>query len=108
MVAEVQTKEIIIANVSDALDVMGELYQPDVKKIILYEENFLPEFFDLSTKLAGEILQKFAQYGIQAAIIGDYSKFKSKSLKDFIYECNKSGKILFVSSREEALRLMLA
>ncbi len=44
------------------------------------------DFFDLSTRLAGEILQKFINYHVKIAIIGDFSIYTSKSLKDFIYE----------------------
>ncbi|MCG8570426.1 MAG: DUF4180 domain-containing protein [Spirochaetes bacterium] len=38
------------------------------------------------------------------AIIGDFSIYSSKSLKDFIYESNKTGQVIFVDSLESALR----
>jgi len=31
------------------------------------------DFFDLSTGLAGEILQKFVNYHVKIAIVGDFS-----------------------------------
>jgi hypothetical protein len=37
------------------------------------------------------------------AIVGDYSKYTSKPLKDFIYESNNGNSIYFVPSVEEAL-----
>ncbi len=60
-------------------------------------------FFNLRTGIAGEILQKFSTYNVQLAIIGDYSKYNSKSFKDFIFESNKYRRINFVCTLEEAL-----
>ncbi|WP_083996437.1 DUF4180 domain-containing protein [Desulfosporosinus acididurans] len=53
------------------------------------------DFFDLKTKLAGEILQKFVNYHVRIAIVGDFSGYKSKSLKDFIYESNNGKDVFF-------------
>jgi hypothetical protein len=52
--------------------------------MILNENNFHPDFFRL-------------------AIIGDFSKYKSKSLQDFIRESNKGNRIFFVKTLEKAL-----
>jgi len=57
----------------------------------------------LKTGVAGEILQKFSTYNMQLAIVGDFSVFSSKSLKDFIYESNRTGKIVFVATTDEAI-----
>ena len=39
--------------------------------------------------MAGEILQKFSNYRVRLAIVGDFTPYSSKSIKDFIYESNK-------------------
>jgi hypothetical protein len=70
--------------------------------IIIEKKNICIEFFDLSTGIAGEILQKFSNYRVRLAIVGDFSLHSSKSLKDFINESNRVGRILFVDSVEEA------
>ncbi len=57
----------------------------------------------LSKGLAGEILQKFINYQVKFAIYGDYSKYTSKPLKDFIYESNNGKDIFFVENEEEAM-----
>ncbi|MDO4771844.1 DUF4180 domain-containing protein, partial [Porphyromonas sp.] len=62
-----------------------------------------PDFFDLKTKIAGDILQKFSQYQMPLVIVGDFSKYKSKSLNDFIFECNKGKQINFVRDLGSAL-----
>ena len=99
---EIISEEVIIKNEQDALNVMSAVSS---NHIILYEYNFEKGFFDLSTRIAGEILQKFTNYHIKLAIIGDFGKFQSKSLKDFIYESNKHGDYLFVSSIEDILEI---
>lgn len=65
-----------------------------MKWIAINKSLISESFFDLKTRLAGDILQKFINYRVKIAIIGDFSMYTSKSLKDFIYECNK-GKDIF-------------
>ncbi|MCX6732716.1 MAG: DUF4180 domain-containing protein [Candidatus Roizmanbacteria bacterium] len=99
---EIITDEILIKTAQDALDIMAS--SPS-RHIIVHEYNFGKDFFDLSTRIAGEILQKFTNYQVRLAIVGDYSKFKSKSLQDFIYESNKNGEYLFVNTVEQAITI---
>ncbi len=49
------------------------------------------------------MLQKFVTYGVKLAIIGDFSKYKSKPLKDFMGESNRGKDIFFVGSEQEAV-----
>ena len=53
--------------------------------------------------IAGEILQKFSNYRVRLAIVGDFTKFTSNSLHEFIYESNKGRFIHFVSAKLEAM-----
>jgi len=101
-IIEIISKEIIIKNEQDALDVMSNV---SADHIILHKHNFEKDFFDLSTRIAGEILQKFTNYHIKLAVIGDFKKYQSKSLKAFIYESNKQGDYLFSSSIDEVLKI---
>jgi hypothetical protein len=103
-IAEVFSDDIIIKETQDALDLMANISYQGSNKIIIYEKNIIPDFFDLKTKIAGEILQKFSTYNVYLAIIGDFSKYPGKSLKDFIFESNKAGRINFVNSVEEAIQ----
>ncbi len=64
------------------------------------------DFFDLKSGIAGEILQKFSNYLVRLAIVGDFSKYANKSLKDFIFESNKGGQINFVDSQLEAINVL--
>ncbi|MEC3460142.1 DUF4180 domain-containing protein, partial [Bacillus thuringiensis] len=51
----------------------------------------------------GDILQKFINYKVKSAIIGDFSIYTSKSLKDFIYECNKVNDIFYLATEQQAI-----
>lgn len=103
-IAEVISEEIIINSVQDGLDLLGNMYYQDFDKVVINEKNISSEFFDLKTKIAGDILQKFSNYRVRLAIIGDFNKYESKSFKDFIFESNKTKHIHFVANLEEALQ----
>lgn len=103
-VAEVVSQEMVIRSAEEALDLMGSLYYQGFDKIILYQENLSPDFFDLENGMAGEILQKFSNYRMQLSIVGDFSGYTRKSVRDFIYESNQGRQVNFVPTVAEALR----
>ena len=103
---EIRSEEQFINNVQDVLDLFGELYGQYYDGIILYERNITHDFFDLQTKLAGEILQKFSNYRIRLVIVGDWSKYTSRSLEAFICESNRGKTVNFSSSPTEAVKLL--
>ena len=101
-IAELISDKIEISDVQDALNLMADCDYQGARNIIIKAKNITPDFFDLKTGIAGEILQKFSTYRVKLAVVGDFSEYKSKSLRDFIYESNNTGIISFVSSVDEA------
>ena len=83
--------------------VMTSKYETGTKNIVIDKKLIVEDFFILSKGLAGEILQKYVNYGGRIAIYGDYSHYTSKPLKDFIYESNKGKDVFFVATQEEAI-----
>lgn len=103
-IAYVKSDDKIITDVQSALDLMATVrYEVDCNRIILNKSAVCEDFFDLKTRLAGEILQKFINYQTKIAIIGDFSTYSSKSLKDFIYECNNGKDIFFLPDEDQAI-----
>ena len=102
-IAEILPGSDLIASPDDILDFMAEARLNDSDRMIIHDKSLHPDFFDLKTRVAGEILQKFSNYRMRLAIIGDFSGFKSKSLNEFIRESNRTGIINFVGSLNEAL-----
>jgi hypothetical protein len=76
-------------------------------EVILHEKNITPDFFDLKTGTAGEILQKFSNYRVRLAIVGDFSAYPGQSIRDFIFESNKRKHINFVGSIAEAVERLI-
>jgi hypothetical protein len=102
-IAEIAAEEIVLKDADSELDLMATLYFDGFGCVILYKEQIAPEFFDLSTGIAGEVLQKFSNYRMQLVIVGDFENPASSSLRDFIRESNRTGHIRFVASLESAL-----
>jgi len=100
-IVEINAEEVLISSGADALGLMFSVTQRD---FIIHQGNVAPEFFDLSTGIAGEVVQKFVNYGRRLAIVGDYSGMASKSLNDFIYESNKTGQVVFPASVADAVK----
>lgn len=102
-IAIISSDELVIKNVQDALDLMVTAQYNGCEKILLYKENITDDFFDLRTGIAGEILQKYVNYKVKIAIVGEFHSYQSKSLNDFIYECNKGNQIIFQNTVQEAV-----
>lgn len=103
-IAVVSGSETLVSDVQDALDLMATVrYEVDCDRIVLHKALLSESFFDLKTRLAGEILQKFINYHVKAAVVGDFSGYTSRSLRDFIYECNNGKDIFFLADEQQAV-----
>jgi len=103
---EIRSEEQFIDSVQAALDLLGELFGLYYDGIIIHEQMIAPRFFDLQSKLAGDILQKFSNYRVRLAIVGDWTKYTSRSLVAFINESNRGRIVNFASSLEDAVALL--
>ncbi|WP_439876219.1 DUF4180 domain-containing protein [Bacillus mycoides] len=103
-IAVIRNDTVVISDVQSTLDLMATVqYEVDSKRIVINKSLISESFFDLKTRLAGDILQKFINYSVKIAIVGDFSMYTSKSLKDFIYECNKGNDIFFLATEQQAI-----
>ncbi len=101
--AEILADDVVVCDVQDALDWMATADYEEVGSLIFRETHLHPDFFDLSTGLAGEILGKFTTYRMNLAVVGDFDKYQSKSLRAFITESNRGNQIFFVPDLESAI-----
>jgi hypothetical protein len=97
-VAEIDADGPVMASEADALDLMGEVYASDPDIVAIPTSRLPPDFFKLSTGLAGAVMQKFTNYGLRVAFVGDISAHMaaSKPLADFVRETNARKQIMFV------------
>lgn len=102
--AVVENESIVITDAQSALELlMSAKYEIGTANLVISKKLIVEGFFILSTGLAGEILQKLINYGGRIAIYGDYSRYTSKPLHDFIYESNQGKTVFFVSTEAEAI-----
>ncbi len=100
----IQSDELLFWDTASALDFMMSVqYSTGCSRVVLPMSCIAEDFFRLRTRLAGEILQKFIIYQVKLAIVGDFSGFESKSLRDFIYESNRGKDIFFLANEAQAL-----
>jgi len=94
----------LITDVQSALDLMATVwYETGCERMAIHKSAVSDAFFILSSGVAGEILQKFVNYHMKLAIIGDYSVYTSQPFRDFMYESNKGNHVFFVETENEAI-----
>ena len=105
--AAVEGDGLAVRGAQSALDVpMSANYEAGTKNIVLDKRQICEDFFILSTGVAGEILQKYVNYGGRIAVYGDFSRYTSKPLKDFIRESNRGRDVFFAATKDEAVDLL--
>ncbi len=103
-VAEVEAEEPVVRTPGDALELLATAqYQHEATCLMLREGHLTPEFFDLKTGLAGDVLQKYTNYKMKLVVIGDFGSVTSRSLQAFILESNRGRQVAFVPDRAAAL-----
>ena len=103
-IAVLNGDKVVISDLQSALDLLGILFFDDnCSRVVLNKSAITPDFFDLKTQLAGEILQKFGAFAMRLAIVGDFSEYTSESFRAFVYECNHGNHVFFVATEDEAV-----
>src|SRR5580704_16797272 len=72
----------------DATDLLSQAWAQRADLIVTPTGRLGEDFFRLSTRVAGEILQKFVNYRMRVAIAGDISRQieESSALRGFVME----------------------
>ena len=98
-----------VSSPDDAADLIGDAWAHRAGAVAVPVERLDPGFFDLSTGIAGEITQKFVNYRLRLAVIGDISEYvdASSALRDFVWESNH-GRHVWFAADEAALGEKLA
>jgi hypothetical protein len=87
----------------EALDLIGDAGYQGARWAVVPVRRLDESFFRLETRVAGDIVQKFVQYGVGLVVLGDVSRFteESSSLRDFVRECNRGTQTWFVADDDE-------
>jgi hypothetical protein len=83
-----------------ATDLIGEAYGSDARIVAIPVSRLGPGFLTLSTRIAGEVIQKFVNYGFKVAFLGDISAEveASDALRDFVRESNRGQHVWFLDN----------
>jgi hypothetical protein len=90
---------------SDA-DALGAIHDAGADWVAVPVARLDPAFFDLSSGVAGDVVQKFVNYGLRLAVVGDISEplERSGALRDFVRESNRGRQVWFVEDEAELRR----
>jgi hypothetical protein len=88
---------------NDAVELVGKSFENRATLIVIPVECLDDEFFQLKTRVAGELIQKFVQYRRHLVILGDISHHlaESSALRAFVAESNRGKEVWFLASLEE-------
>jgi hypothetical protein len=102
-VLELLADESKLQTYNDAVELIGKSFENRATLIVIPIECLDDEFFQLKTRIAGELIQKFVQYRLRLAIVGDISGFlaESSALRAFVTESNRGNDVWFLASRAE-------
>jgi hypothetical protein len=105
------TEGPVIADDREAVDLIVEAgrYGAGAAWTVIPVSRLGDDFFELRTRKAGAIVQKFVSYQMKLAVIGDIAErvAESESLAAWVRESNRGRDLWFVSDVDE-LRARLA
>ena len=86
-----------------ALDLIGDALGQDAELVAVPVERVADEFFRLRSGVAGAVMQKFVNYRLRLAVVGDASQHiaESTALRDFVHETNNGGHIWFLPTYDD-------
>jgi PadR family transcriptional regulator, regulatory protein AphA len=93
--------ELLIGDEQDAVDLIALCGEENTDRLILFADNLSQEFFDLNTRLAGMVFQKFSNYRVKCAVIIPSSLDRGR-FHEMIIEVNRQNAIHFSTKQEEA------
>ena len=87
-----------VATVQDALDLIGSAFL-GATMVVIPAQRLGEHFFSLGTRFAGEVMQKFVNYQLRLAVIGDISCHleASSALRALVHESNMADHVWFLA-----------
>jgi len=85
------------------LEVLAACSELSCDRILFERGSFAPDFFQLSTRLAGEILLKLSMYRVPAALICPVDEIPPGKFTEFVLETNRGYAFRFFADHPSAL-----
>ena len=71
--------------------------------LLLDQKALTPDFFDLSSGVAGNLVQRLQNYGIRMAAVVPSTAAHSRAFQEFAMEANTGSRFRFFPTREDAI-----
>ncbi|MCB1672307.1 MAG: DUF4180 domain-containing protein [Gammaproteobacteria bacterium] len=86
------------------LDEVGDILSRSLAQngLVLQEREIAPEFFDLRTRIAGELFQKIVNYGSHLAIVVTDPRHYGARFSELVYEHQRHPNIRFFETLDGA------
>ena len=93
----------LLCSERDAVDIIGAALSQRASLVVIPVARLAGDFFSLRTRIAGEIVQKFVNYGLRLVIVGDIARHveASDALRDFVFETNRGRQVWFLPDMAE-------
>ena len=88
-----------LAGAADANDFISAAWAGEAAMVAIPVARLGPDFLHLSSRVAGEVIQKFVNYRMRVVIVGDIGAWTKRSgpLRDFVAESNRGQAVWFVA-----------
>lgn len=101
----VSTEGPLLAAERDVLDLIGATFGQEIDTVAVPASRLGADFFSLRSGLAGAVTQKFVNYQLRLAIVGDVSSHvrASDAFRDWVIESNRGRHLWFVADQAELI-----
>lgn len=91
-----------LGTIEAATEMLGDAAWGEAEIVVIPAARLTDDFFELRTGLAGEVTQKYVNYRLRLAIVGDIGSrvAESVSLRAWVAESNRGQQLWFEPSLE--------
>lgn len=95
--------QLTLGSEQDAVDLLGDAFGEHADIVVVPADRVAADFYTLSTRVAGEVVRKFAMYHIRLVVLGDITSHleASDAFRAFVHEINRGNDIWFVADEAE-------
>lgn len=105
---EVVSMSNSLNNENDILDLISLCWEHEANLLLIHYEVFSEDFFNLKTKVAGNIIQKLINYNIKSAALIPEEIMNKGRFREMALETNKGNHFRMYESKDEAETWLLS
>lgn len=96
-----------IASEQDALDIIAVCMENEISRVLIHAAALADDFFDLSSRLAGNILLKLGNYRVKTVVVLDDGQKLTEKFEEFMAETNRGTSFAVFRDKEDAENWLL-